>query len=122
MKRTILTTITLLTGLFNGIGVNAAENRSDTETAEGEPNVLWIVLEDANPWFSCYGETLIETPNIDQLAAERHPLRSLLRLGRGLLGDAFRPRCSERCRRASGCIITAARATSPRAPRMTASA
>ncbi len=32
-------------------------------------NVLWIYLEDVSGWFSCYGETLIETPNIDALAA-----------------------------------------------------
>ncbi len=37
---------------------------------EGRPNVLWIYLEDVSGWFSCYGETLIETPNIDQLAKE----------------------------------------------------
>ena len=35
---------------------------------EERPNVLWIYLEDVSGWFSCYGETLIETPNIDQLA------------------------------------------------------
>ena len=33
------------------------------------PNILWIYLEDVSGWFSCYGETLIETPNIDALAA-----------------------------------------------------
>ena len=33
-------------------------------------NVLWIYLEDVSGWFSCYGETLIDTPNIDQLAKE----------------------------------------------------
>jgi len=33
-------------------------------------NVLWIYLEDVSGWFSCYGETLIETPNLDALAAE----------------------------------------------------
>ena len=32
-------------------------------------NVLWIYLEDVSGWFSCYGETLIKTPNIDALAA-----------------------------------------------------
>jgi len=26
------------------------------------PNILWLVAEDMNPWLSCYGETLIETP------------------------------------------------------------
>ena len=35
-----------------------------------KPNVLWIYLEDVSGWFSCYGETLIKTPNIDQLAKE----------------------------------------------------
>jgi arylsulfatase A-like enzyme len=34
------------------------------------PNVLWIVVEDASPHVGCYGETTIETPHIDALAAE----------------------------------------------------
>ena len=37
--------------------------------AENHPNVLWIYLEDVSGWLSCYGETLIETPNFDRLAA-----------------------------------------------------
>ena len=37
--------------------------------AESRPNVLWIYLEDVSGWLSCYGETLIETPNFDRLAA-----------------------------------------------------
>ena len=37
---------------------------------EDRPNVMWIYLEDVSGWFSCYGETLIETPHIDQLAQE----------------------------------------------------
>lgn len=36
--------------------------------AENRPNILWVYLEDVSGWFSCYGETLIETPNIDALA------------------------------------------------------
>jgi len=36
--------------------------------AEKRPNILWIYLEDVSGWFGCYGETLIETPNIDALA------------------------------------------------------
>ena len=36
--------------------------------ADERPNVLWIYLEDVSGWFSCYGETLIQTPNIDALA------------------------------------------------------
>jgi arylsulfatase A-like enzyme len=34
------------------------------------PNILWFVVDDMSPHFSCYGETTIATPNIDRLAAE----------------------------------------------------
>ncbi|TWU19023.1 sulfatase family protein [Allorhodopirellula heiligendammensis] len=34
------------------------------------PNVLWITIEDWSPDLSCYGTKGIETPNVDQLAAE----------------------------------------------------
>jgi len=34
------------------------------------PNILWILGEDASPHIGCYGETAIETPNLDKLAAE----------------------------------------------------
>ncbi|PCE64425.1 sulfatase family protein [Sediminicola luteus] len=37
------------------------------EKAE-RPNVLWIYLEDVSGWFSSYGDTLIQTPNMDALA------------------------------------------------------
>ncbi len=33
-------------------------------------NVVWIVIEDASPHIGCYGETAIETPNIDRMARE----------------------------------------------------
>jgi arylsulfatase A-like enzyme len=29
---------------------------------------LWVYLEDVSGWFSCYGDRLIETPNLDALA------------------------------------------------------
>ena len=35
-----------------------------------KPNVLWICLEDTAPLLSCYGTTIIETPNIDKLASK----------------------------------------------------
>ncbi|MFT7676405.1 MAG: N-sulfoglucosamine sulfohydrolase [Planctomycetota bacterium] len=38
-------------------------------TDSSRPNVLWIYVEDTNDWMSCYGDTLIQTPNIDALAA-----------------------------------------------------
>lgn len=34
------------------------------------PNILWICVEDMSAHMSCYGETTIRTPNIDQLAKE----------------------------------------------------
>ncbi|MDC0363775.1 sulfatase, partial [Opitutales bacterium] len=46
---------------FSSTMIQAQDERS---------NVLWIYLEDVSGWFSCYGETLIDTPNIDQLAKE----------------------------------------------------
>ena len=43
-----------------------------TATAEptAKPNVLWIDIDDQSPWFSSYGQDLVETPNIDALARE----------------------------------------------------
>ncbi len=34
------------------------------------PNVLWFIVDDMSPDFSCYGEKLIRTPHVDRLAAE----------------------------------------------------
>jgi arylsulfatase A-like enzyme len=39
-------------------------------TKQGKPNIVWIFIEDASCHISCYGETAIQTPNIDALAAE----------------------------------------------------
>lgn len=36
--------------------------------ADSRPNILWIIIDDMSANLSCYGETLIETPHIDQLA------------------------------------------------------
>ena len=38
--------------------------------AEERPNILWFVVDDMSANFSCYGEKLIDTPNVDRLAAE----------------------------------------------------
>lgn len=35
-----------------------------------QPNILWFVVDDMSPSFACYGETLIQTPAVDKLAAE----------------------------------------------------
>ena len=32
------------------------------------PNILWVYVEDMNPWMSCYGDEIVKTPHIDALA------------------------------------------------------
>jgi len=34
------------------------------------PNILWIVVDDVSPHFSCYGERAIRTPHVDRLAQD----------------------------------------------------
>lgn len=41
-----------------------------TRAADQRPNILWFMVDDMSANFSCYGETLIETPNMDRLARE----------------------------------------------------
>ena len=38
--------------------------------ATDRPNILWLVIDDMGLEFSCYGEQVIETPNIDRLAQD----------------------------------------------------
>lgn len=35
-----------------------------------QPNILWITCEDISPYIHCFGEKVIKTPNIDQLAKD----------------------------------------------------
>lgn len=37
--------------------------------ADERPNIVWIIPDDMSANFSCYGETAIQTPNVDKLAA-----------------------------------------------------
>ncbi|HNY39976.1 MAG TPA: sulfatase [Bryobacteraceae bacterium] len=41
-----------------------------TLMAAERPNIVWILAEDLGPQLGCYGYPLVETPNIDHLAAE----------------------------------------------------
>jgi arylsulfatase A-like enzyme len=34
------------------------------------PNILWILAEDMGPQLACYGEPLIQTPNLDRMARD----------------------------------------------------
>ena len=51
-------------------GCASVAEKSLKENAPFRPNILWIVAEDMSDHWSCYGETTIRTPHIDQLAAE----------------------------------------------------
>lgn len=53
-------TLVLLFSIFVALGQTQATKR---------PNILWIYLEDVSGWFSCYGDKIIQTPNIDKLAS-----------------------------------------------------
>ncbi|TWU62705.1 sulfatase [Crateriforma conspicua] len=47
-----------------------ASTQSDpTRPSPTRPNIVWIIPDDMSANFSCYGETAIETPNVDALAA-----------------------------------------------------
>jgi arylsulfatase A-like enzyme len=51
----------------------AADEPDDRHSAAGEtarPNIVWIIPDDMSANFSCYGETAVKTPNVDQLAAD----------------------------------------------------
>lgn len=47
--------------------LNACQQRK--EVPPPPPNILWIVSEDNSPYLGCYGDTLANTPNLDELAA-----------------------------------------------------
>ncbi|MEO9475969.1 MAG: sulfatase [Cyclobacteriaceae bacterium] len=53
----------LLVIVFTGCEYQAAEQKS-------QPNILWLIIEDFSPDLSCYGNTDLHTPNIDQIAQE----------------------------------------------------
>lgn len=59
MKRFTLLLACLLCGPWFG---GAAETT--------RPNIVWILVDDMSPHFSCYGETTIRTPNVDALASQ----------------------------------------------------
>ncbi|HBE67104.1 MAG TPA: sulfatase [Planctomycetaceae bacterium] len=40
-----------------------------TKPQDIRPNIVWIIPDDMSANFSCYGESAIETPNVDRLAA-----------------------------------------------------
>ena len=70
--RLLMATVLLLAGIVTGPAVVLAADTPGKGEANvaTRPNILWIIPDDMSAHFSCYGETAIETPNVDQLAAE----------------------------------------------------
>ncbi|MEM9886928.1 MAG: sulfatase [Bacteroidota bacterium] len=66
MKQSILNIALLLFTALAGTAQNS--HSSNLKVSEGAPNILWIYVEDTNAWMSCYGDELVNTPNIDALA------------------------------------------------------
>ncbi len=69
MKTTYIHTSLISRALlaFSLICVALASTRS---TASDRPNILWIIVDDMSANLSCYGETVIQTPHLDRLAAD----------------------------------------------------
>jgi len=83
--RRIIFSLLAMTPIYYGWTQSKPDNK-----VSFKPNILWIVVEDMSEHWSCYGETTIQTPNIDKLAEEGE-----------LFGNAFvtAPVCSP-CRSA----------------------
>ncbi|MCG8698068.1 MAG: sulfatase [Bacteroidales bacterium] len=47
---------------------NACSPTTSTSSNGEKPNILWIYVEDINPFLSCYGVDINPTPNVDKLA------------------------------------------------------
>lgn len=41
---------------------------TEKESEQKKPNILFIAVDDLKPMMGCYGDSLIKTPNLDQLA------------------------------------------------------
>lgn len=71
MNRTTWIALTLFAGLLViGTAFPATLAAAEGSKELSRPNIVWIIPDDMSANFSCYGETAIETPNVDQLAAD----------------------------------------------------
>jgi len=49
---------------------SAIQDGPEVINEDNRPNILWLVLEDASPILSPYGDTTIDTPNMSRLAED----------------------------------------------------
>ncbi|WP_111708174.1 sulfatase family protein [Lutibacter citreus] len=57
-------------GMILLLGLNISCASKEKLTQKSKPNILILFLDDLDPDFGCYGNTLVKTPNIDKLASE----------------------------------------------------
>lgn len=69
-RRILIAFVALIAASGRGLSTHASDDASSV-TAENieRPNIVWIIPDDMSANFSCYGESAIETPNVDKLAA-----------------------------------------------------
>ena len=64
LKKTLLLIVIVLASL------SCNQQSNNVEDNSGKLNILWIVADDLGTDLGCYGDSLIYTPNLDQLANE----------------------------------------------------
>ena len=62
--------IGLVVLLLTAFGLNATPTSPARQPAKKQPNIIWLILDDASPTLGCYGDAQAITPNIDRLARE----------------------------------------------------
>jgi N-sulfoglucosamine sulfohydrolase len=56
---------------FFGQSLSAvAAAQTSSQRPANQPNILYVILEDIGPNLACYGEPLVQTPNLDRFAAQ----------------------------------------------------
>lgn len=60
----------LITAILCGLISQSAFADSEVNAPGNLPNILWIIGEDIGPDLACYGESHVETPHLDQMAAD----------------------------------------------------
>src|SRR3970040_1154252 len=58
------------TGTAAALAAGSLAGSSCQSAAGPRPNILWMIGEDFSPDLGCYGNRLVQTPNIDRLAAQ----------------------------------------------------